>query len=78
MTFESLNKTSSIISKLKTKKNSYFLGIEVTQSTAGIVIPQRKCALNILKETRMLEYKFVDTPNISFVVNKPVPTITSR
>ena len=40
----------------------YFLGIEVAQSKAGIAISQRKYALDILKETGMLDCKPIDTP----------------
>ncbi|PKI75233.1 hypothetical protein CRG98_004384 [Punica granatum] len=40
----------------------YFLGIEVAQSERGIYISQRKYLLNILKETKLLECKPVDTP----------------
>ena len=45
------------LSKLK-----YFLGIEVTQSSSGVVLSQRKYALDILEETDMLDCKPVDTP----------------
>lgn len=40
----------------------YFLGIEVAQSERGIIISQRKYALDILKETDMLDYRPVDSP----------------
>ncbi|XP_070044109.1 retrovirus-related Pol polyprotein from transposon RE1 isoform X1 [Nicotiana tomentosiformis] len=40
----------------------YFLGIEVAQSSSGIVISQRNYALDILEETRMIGCKPVDTP----------------
>jgi len=41
----------------------YFLGIEVAQSDKdGIVISQRKYALDILEETGLMNSKFVDTP----------------
>ncbi|RDX89938.1 putative mitochondrial protein, partial [Mucuna pruriens] len=40
----------------------YFLGIEVTQSKEGIVISQRKYALDILQETSMSNYRPVDSP----------------
>uniref|UniRef100_A0A3Q7J9E3 Reverse transcriptase Ty1/copia-type domain-containing protein n=1 Tax=Solanum lycopersicum TaxID=4081 RepID=A0A3Q7J9E3_SOLLC len=39
-----------------------FLGIEVAQSKLGIVISQRKYALDILEETGMLKYRPIDTP----------------
>nr|KYP76939.1 Copia protein [Cajanus cajan] len=43
-------------------KLRYFLGIEVAQSTNGIVISQRKYALDILEETGLMNSKPVDTP----------------
>ncbi|XP_014506428.1 uncharacterized protein LOC106766193 [Vigna radiata var. radiata] len=39
----------------------YFLGIEVAQSNDGIVISQRKYALDILKETGLMNSKPMDT-----------------
>ena len=41
---------------------NYFLGIEVAQSTSGIVISQRKYALDILEKTGMMGCKPIDTP----------------
>ncbi|KAJ9693611.1 hypothetical protein PVL29_009531 [Vitis rotundifolia] len=43
-------------------KLKYFLGLEIAQSSSGVVMSQRKYALDILEETGMLEYKPVDTP----------------
>ena len=43
-------------------KLKYFLGIEIAQSNSGVVLSQRKYALDILEETGMLDYKPVDTP----------------
>ena len=40
----------------------YFLGMEVTRSKGGISISQRKYTLDLLKETRMLGCKSVETP----------------
>ncbi|RDX80722.1 putative mitochondrial protein, partial [Mucuna pruriens] len=40
----------------------YFLGIEVAQSKEGIVISQRKYALDILQETSMSNCRLVDSP----------------
>ena len=40
----------------------YFLGIEVAQSGDGVVISQRKYALDILEETCMQNYRLVDSP----------------
>ena len=43
-------------------KLKYFLGNEVAQSNSGVVISQRKYALDILTDTGMLDCKLVDTP----------------
>ncbi|RVX07024.1 hypothetical protein CK203_030453 [Vitis vinifera] len=43
-------------------KLKYFLGIEIAQSSSGVVLSQRKYALYILEETGMLDCKPVDTP----------------
>ena len=43
-------------------KLKYFLGIEIAQSSFGVVLSQRKYALEILEETSMLDCKPVDTP----------------
>ncbi|RVX06713.1 Retrovirus-related Pol polyprotein from transposon RE2 [Vitis vinifera] len=43
-------------------KLKYFLGIEITQSSSGVVLSQRKYALDNLEETGMLDCKPVDTP----------------
>ncbi|RVW73952.1 Retrovirus-related Pol polyprotein from transposon RE1 [Vitis vinifera] len=43
-------------------KLKYFLGIEIVQSSSGVVLSQRKYALDILEETGMLDCKPVDTP----------------
>ncbi|RVW51296.1 Retrovirus-related Pol polyprotein from transposon RE1 [Vitis vinifera] len=48
-----------------------FLGIEIAQSSSGVVLSQRKYALDILEETGMLDCKPVDTPMDPNV--KPVP-----
>ena len=40
----------------------YFLGIEVVRSNDGIFVSQRLYVLDLLKETRMLGCKVVDTP----------------
>jgi len=39
----------------------YFLGIEVVQSNEGVIF-ERKYALDILKETYMIDCKLVDCP----------------
>ena len=43
-------------------KLKYFLGIEIVQSSSGVVLSQQKYALHILEETGMLDGKPVDTP----------------
>ncbi|KAL2337544.1 hypothetical protein Fmac_011990 [Flemingia macrophylla] len=40
----------------------YFLGIEVSQSEEGVIISQRKYALDILKETGLENCKPIDSP----------------
>ena len=40
----------------------YFLGIEVAYSYQGIFISQHKCALDLLKETGMMDCKPSPTP----------------
>ncbi|KAK2377577.1 putative mitochondrial protein [Trifolium repens] len=57
-------------------KLRYFLGIEVAQSKDGIVISQRKYAMDILEETGLLNAKPVDTPmdpNIKLLPNQGEP-----
>ena len=49
-------------------KLKYFLRLEIAQSNSGVVMSQRKYALDILEETGMLECKPVDTlmdPNVN-------------
>ena len=43
-------------------KLKYFLGIEIAQCSSGVVLSQRKYALDILEEIGMLDCKPVDTP----------------
>ena len=40
----------------------YFIGIEVSRSSEGIFLPQRKYVLDLLQETRMLGCQPVNTP----------------
>ncbi|CAJ2653103.1 unnamed protein product [Trifolium pratense] len=57
-------------------KLRYFLGIEVAQSKDGIVISQRKYAMDILEETSLLNAKPVDTPmdpNVKLLPNQGEP-----
>ena len=54
----------------------YFLGIEIAQSKFGVVMNQRKYALEILEETCMLDCKLVDTPmdpNVKLVLGQGEP-----
>ena len=55
------------------EKIKYFLGIEIAQSSSGVVLSQRKYALDILEETGMLDCKPVDTPmdlNVKLVLGQ--------
>ncbi|RVW98813.1 Retrovirus-related Pol polyprotein from transposon TNT 1-94 [Vitis vinifera] len=57
-------------------KLKYFLGIEIAQSSSGVVLFQRKYALDILEETGMLDCKPVDTPmdpNVKLVPGQGEP-----
>ncbi|RVW45712.1 Retrovirus-related Pol polyprotein from transposon RE1 [Vitis vinifera] len=57
-------------------KLKYFLGLEIAQSSLGVVMSQRKYALDILEETSMLECKHVDTPmdpNVKLVPGQGEP-----
>ncbi|RVW64348.1 Retrovirus-related Pol polyprotein from transposon RE2 [Vitis vinifera] len=51
-------------------------GIEIAQSSSGVVLSQRKYALDILEETGMLDCKSVDTPmdpNVKLIPRQGVP-----
>ncbi|RVW56704.1 Retrovirus-related Pol polyprotein from transposon RE1 [Vitis vinifera] len=57
-------------------KLKYFLGLEIAQSSSGVVMSQRKYALDILEEIGMLECKPVDTPidpNVKLVPGQGEP-----
>ena len=57
-------------------KLKYFLGMEIAQSNSGVVLSQRKYALDILEETSMLDCKPVDTPmdpNVKFIPRQGEP-----
>ncbi|RVW45708.1 Retrovirus-related Pol polyprotein from transposon TNT 1-94 [Vitis vinifera] len=57
-------------------KLKYFLGIEIAQSSSGVVLSQRKYALDILEETGMLDCKPVDTPmdpNVKLILGQGEP-----
>ena len=50
---------------------------EVAQSNFGVVMSQRKYALDILEETGMLDWKLVDTPmnpNVKLIPGQEEPT----
>ena len=70
--------------KFQTKdlgKLRYFLGIEVAQSKDGVVISQRKYAMDILEETGLLNAKPVDTPmdpNVKLLPNQGDPLSDPR
>ncbi|XP_027343065.1 uncharacterized protein LOC113855633 [Abrus precatorius] len=54
----------------------YFLGIEVAQSSSGIIINPRKCAMNILIETSMPDCRPCNTfmhPNIKLFLGQGEP-----
>ncbi|RVW52982.1 putative mitochondrial protein [Vitis vinifera] len=55
--FELVHTDTKDLGKLK-----YFLEIEIAQSSSGVVLSQRKYALDILEETGMLDCKPIDTP----------------
>ena len=40
----------------------YFLGMEVARSKKGIMVSQQKHIIDLLKETRMMGCKLVETP----------------
>ncbi|RVW56770.1 tRNA ligase 1 [Vitis vinifera] len=50
-------------------KFKYFMGLETTQSSLGVVMSQRKYALDILEEIGKLNYLTITRPNISFPVS---------
>ncbi|RVW54721.1 Retrovirus-related Pol polyprotein from transposon RE1 [Vitis vinifera] len=57
-------------------KLKYFLGIEIAQSSSGVVLSQRKYVLDILEETGMLDCKPVDTPmdpNVKLILGQGEP-----
>ncbi|RVW83690.1 Retrovirus-related Pol polyprotein from transposon TNT 1-94 [Vitis vinifera] len=57
-------------------KLKYFLGIEIAQSSSGVVLSQRKYALDIMEETGMLDCKPIDTPmdpNVKLVPGQGEP-----
>ncbi|KAL6321521.1 hypothetical protein AAG906_019701 [Vitis piasezkii] len=57
-------------------KLKYFLGIKLAQSNSGVVLSQRKYALDILEETGMLDCKPVDTPmdpNVKLILGQGEP-----
>lgn len=55
----------------------YFLGIELAQFK-GVVISQRKYAIDILEEISLLNAKLVDIPmdpNVKFLPNQSEPQL---
>ena len=58
------------------RKIKYFLRIEIAQSKSGVVMNQRKYALEILEEAVMLDCKPVDTPmdpNVKLILGQREP-----
>ena len=72
--YTSWNNISLLSFRQKTLVNFViFLGIEVAQSKDGLVISQRKYAMDILEETCLLNAKLVDTlmdPNVKLLPNQ--------
>ena len=57
-------------------KLKYFLELEIAQSSSGVIMSQRKYALDILEETGMLKCKPVDIPmdpNVKLVLGQGEP-----
>ncbi|RVW45455.1 Retrovirus-related Pol polyprotein from transposon RE2 [Vitis vinifera] len=50
-------------------KLKYFLGLEIAQSSSGVVMSQKKYVLDILEETGKLNYLTITRPDISFPVS---------
>ena len=63
MVMELLKKKLSLEFEIKDLRAlQYFLGMEIARSKQGLVISQRKCIIDLLKETGMSGCKPVDTP----------------
>ncbi|RVX10877.1 Retrovirus-related Pol polyprotein from transposon TNT 1-94 [Vitis vinifera] len=58
-------------------KLKYFLGIEIAQSSSGVVLSQKKYDLDILEETGKLNYLTITRPDISFPVSVVSPFLQS-
>ncbi|RVW17624.1 Retrovirus-related Pol polyprotein from transposon RE1 [Vitis vinifera] len=68
--------TDHSVSIIITLRAVYLSGIEIAQSSFGVVLSQRKYALDILEETGMLDCKPVDTPmdpNVKLILGQEEP-----
>ena len=59
-------------------KLKYFLGIEIAQSSSGVVLSQSKYALDILEKTGMLDCKPVDTKPVDTPMDPNVKLIPGQ
>ncbi|RVW57555.1 Retrovirus-related Pol polyprotein from transposon RE2 [Vitis vinifera] len=74
--FSSVVQEFGMLRNQRLGETQVFLGIEIAQSSSGVVLSQRKYALDILEETGMLDCKPVDTPmdpNVKLVPGQGEP-----